>query len=153
MFKNIEISEINKKAVLESLTIPVLTLFLVLFLLVLYKGGVALLIYSLFIFLIYGAIIWVPSVLIVTVLERLVLGNRSSEKTVIVLFILEILVPLVMVSLFLSHKDLEGSLVLLGIALFGQFLRWAYLHLSGKMFNSAKKKSLSNFKSNHYGNQ
>ncbi|MFT5822856.1 MAG: hypothetical protein ACI8ZM_004113 [Crocinitomix sp.] len=138
MFKNIELSEINQLAVRKSLSVTFSVFFVGVFIFGCVDSGLGLGLYLLIGMLLYGLIVWVPIVIVVTLIERFVLRNRSRELTVIALFLFELLLPFFIILFFSDQRELDLGLGLIMILTIGQILRWIYLRFTNKMFNSIK---------------
>ncbi len=145
MFNNIEISEINKKQVVESSWILPVVLFLMGFCYFVNwapegKKEVEFIVSIMFgiCFIFYGWPFWAAYLFICYLFEKWQIKSRTTEQTVIGIFLIESLLPAI-IGVVLGFIDVEefilGSLMLIS----SQFVRWIYLRRKGKMFNSIKK--------------
>jgi hypothetical protein len=140
MFKNIELSEINKNNVINSLLVAVLGFFIGLFIVGAVAGDMGFGFYILIMAVFYGLFYWVGSLVILAGVEMLLIRKRSNEKSVLLLLIFEMLIPSLFIVLFVDGIELEYKLVLIGALFMGQTTRWLYLKGTGKMFHTAVPK-------------
>ena len=135
MYNNIEISEINHLAVRKSLIVTFIVFFVGAFIFGCLYRHTGLGLYLLIGMLFYGAFVWIPTVIVISYIERLFLRKRANETKVILLFTIELLFPLSVVLLFADQRELKPGMYLVMILIGGQLLRWLYLRFTKQMFN------------------
>ena len=146
MFKNIELSEINKDNVVRSLWLLlglVASFVLLTFIVSLgfSKDGLQfkLVFYGILQFIFFGWPMWGAILGLLFFIEYLVLGKKSTTKTVRILFVFELFLPILsfMISIFSGEFDFMEPFVIGGIVL-AQWLRWRYLLKENRMYHCVK---------------
>lgn len=87
----------------------------------------------------YGAIFWIPAVILCLVVEAGTIGNNATQSNVIVAFLIESVLAIGIISYILNDGFLNmgGWPVATGI-IFTQGIRWWYLKHKNRMFLNAK---------------
>ena len=147
MFKNIELSEINNDRVVQSLWVLFLLIaaFMLVGAIVRLGMGVAgfnfgVIFYYLLQLIFFGWPMWGGIWLVFYIIERFTLGKRSTTKTVAILFIVEMILPslLIVVALAFENRANYLGLVVLVPVILAQWLRWKYLKHKNRMYNFVK---------------
>lgn len=146
MFKNIELTEINSDNVLSSLWLLLLVAFIFGLLTMGFTAGsdesgfsLTLISYFFIQLVFMGSPIWGLTLFIFYLIERFTLGKRSTTKTVRILFLTEMILPVVILlgSFFVGKFDPEALILACGIIL-AQWIRWIYLKRENRMYNYVK---------------
>jgi hypothetical protein len=150
MLKNIDYSLINKANVSFSLYIIPLTFIGVLILVLtgihfnefsenMYEPSFSLLevITGTIYVMVMGAIIWGPMLILMFILEQLCIRKNSTEKTVVGLFIIEIVIVAISLPIILTGFYPYILLYIIAALSLAQVLRWWRLKAKEHLYNSA----------------
>lgn len=143
MFKNIELSEINRDNVVRSLWILVgltATFMFGSFLISIGLGNdefsIGIVFFMILQVIFIGWTIWVPILLILFFAERMVLGKKSTTKTVLHLFLFEMIFPLLLLITSIFSQEFDGTVLFMVCGVFiSQWIRWNFLKRDNRMYN------------------
>ncbi|NOQ73188.1 MAG: hypothetical protein GQ574_14370 [Crocinitomix sp.] len=146
MFKNIEISEINDDRVVKSLWVLligslVFALFTIGFTFGADEGGFngLIVLYAIMQLIFLGWPAWGLLLFVFYLIERFTLGKRSTTKTVGILFLIEMILPLILLLVSVLNDRLNFSMVFMSSGtLITQWVRWRYLKRENRMYNFVK---------------
>jgi len=144
MFKNIQISEINRKPVFKSVWILLVAYIVGVSIMAFLKGESYLPLYIFIQFVFFGWVFWIPGLLVIHSIEYFVLNKQASEKRARNLLIGEVAVIFLLVLVGIINNGEFAGMALLCTVVFGQYLRWVYLKSSGKLYTRINLKPRSN---------
>jgi hypothetical protein len=151
MLDNIEYIEINKtKVMLSTFFIPLAAPLFLIFSAIFRDNGLANfdlgeLLATIFVSLIFGAIIWIPTVMVILLLEVILIRKSANKKSVIFVLILEATIAFVTIWAvfgFSLNPNIELPLALAACIIIPQLFRWIYLKSKSRMYNSVEPKGV-----------
>jgi hypothetical membrane protein len=138
MFKNIDMTEINKNKVKTSIWLILPVSSVIGILIALFNGMFDWHIFLIpFFILTYGAIIWIPSIIFTALLEHFSIRERSTEKTILAVFGIETTMTFVVMLLIFGSYTALIPFLALGMSVVIQLARWYYLKHNDRMFHKA----------------
>ncbi|MEO9532232.1 MAG: hypothetical protein ABJG68_10985 [Crocinitomicaceae bacterium] len=147
MLKNIEYIEINKsKVMLSTLFVPLAAPIFLIFLTLFRDAGTDHIFFGemvgvFFLSLLYGVIFWLPTIIVILLLEFVFIRKSTNETGVCIVLFIEGVIAFVSIwglFGFSFRLDMELPFALGLSIILPQMFRWIYLKRRNRMFNSAK---------------
>lgn len=146
MLRNINYNTINRNKVMWSTLFVPLAAPIFIVLIGIQTGSMDILstVASFFLSIIFGAVFWIPTILIALLMEYLMIRENATEKHVAWTLIIEgIMAFFIIFSLIIDFETSQPfwlSVSLMLSIVLTQFMRWWYLKAKNRMFMSASPK-------------